>query len=151
MKLDNLNLPALQDLSKADFNLKANQLAALVEDGFIDALDMDIRLKAMIEVIEIARKTIKPLLVAKVERDGTKDLYGCKIALKNGNKLLDYCSDGEYNSIKERLAQRKELLDMAYSIGLKGIQSTHPETGEIIKIIPVKSYGEDSISYTFKK
>lgn len=151
MKLETLNIPALLDLSKADFQSKANQISDLVLDGFIDPLDMDIRLKAMSEIIDIARKTIKPNLIAKVERDHTKEIQGCKIALRNGSEILDYEFDAEYVKLKQSLAARKELLDLAYDMKLKGLEAFHPETGEVTTVVPVKSYTASSISYTFKK
>lgn len=151
MKLETLNIPALPELSKAELTHKANSLAGFVLDGHIDPLDMDIRLKAMSEIIDMTRKVIKPNLIAKVERDNTKELQGCKIALKNGNITLDYNFDSEYVMLKEALAARKELLDMAYDMSLKGLQSFHPETGEVTTVVPVKTFGDMVISYTFKK
>lgn len=151
MTLETLNLHALPELSKSELTHKANTLAGFVLDGHVDPLDMDIRLKAMSEIIDITRKIIKPNLISKVERDNTKELQGCKISLRNGSCILDYEKDHEYEMIKAKLSLRKELLDMSYNMKLKGLQSFNPETGEIIISVPVKSYSDSSISYTFKK
>jgi len=151
MSFKDIALVNSKDLTKSFFENKADDLFLEVAEGHVDVLETDMQLKAMSEVIDLTRKKIKPLLVAKIERDNTKELFGCKIALRNGTTLLDYSTDAEYEALKKSLSDRKELLDMAYDMSLKGLRAFDPISGEQIDVVGVKSHGDGAVSYTFKK
>jgi len=134
------------ELSKSNIEVLSDNLIKPFNDGFQDALEMDIRLKFIEETVKKAREKMNPFVLKKTIEKGC-ELFGAKIAFKSGYAILDYEQDKEYLRLKKLLEERKELLNMAS-------KTTHnfvTDDGELIERVPVKSYTKDSVSYTFKK
>ena len=144
-------IPQQVDYSKSTLDSIAKELSDLVKDGHLYALETDVKLKAMQEVIERVRKEIRPNVLNEITRNGTKEFNGVAVKENSGRTTLDYDSDAEYSILKSRLSARKEILDAAYKASQKGIMVFYDKDSAEVFAPEVKSVGENSVSYTFKK
>lgn len=151
MQLKSLNLPELAEITKSVILDKAEQIVSIVVSENASAIEMDVRLKAMEEVIDIARKKIKPMVLSEMGANKSIDVAGTKISQMAGRVLYDYESDSAYKTIKEKLDKRKALLDMAIKATQSGVSCFDEESGEVVISPIVKSTSEDTIKYEFKK
>ena len=135
------------ELSKSNIEVLSDNLLKPFNDGYQDALEMDIRLKFIEETVKKAREKMNPFVLKKTIEKGC-ELFGAKVAFKTGYAVLDYEQDKEYLRLKTLLEERKEALNMSSKTTYEYI---NPDTGEVIPKVPIKSYTKDSISYTFKK
>ena len=134
------------ELSKSNIEVLSDNLIKPFEDGFQDALEMDIRLKFIEETVKKAREKMNPFVLKKTIEKGS-ELFGAKIAFKSGYAKLDYEQDETYRNLLKALKEREELLNMAS-------KTTHnfvTDDGEVIPKVGIKSYTKDSVSYTFKR
>lgn len=151
MQLDKINLPALETISEAEIEAKGMQLANLVHDGNVDALDFDIRLKSLEKILKVARDSINSKVIFEVEQNHITEKYGVKIAKKTGSVQIDYEANGQYLALKHRLKTIEEEMKLDFKLQQSGKAVLDKETGEIFGEIRAKGYGKDSVSYTFKK
>ena len=138
--------PVSVQLDRVGIEEVSENLIQAFKNGELDALEMDCKLKFAEESIKASREKIKPYVLKK-EIGSTHELFGCKVARRNGYAILDFEQDAEYAMIKRQLDERKALLSQSF----KTVHNVITEDGEVVPKIPVKSYTSDSISYTFKK
>ena len=144
-------IPQQVDYSKSTLDSIAKELSDLVKNGDLYALETDVKLKAMEEVIKRVREEIKQNVINEITRNGTKEFNGVAVKETSGRTTLEYDSDAEYSIWKSRLSARKEILDAAYKASQKGILVSFDSDGIEIQAPQIKSVGENSVSYTFKK
>lgn len=143
--MQSLIIPSIADLSKSAIENISTNIVTNVIEGFEDALELDLRLKYLEEVIKSAREKINEQV--QKESIGISEKHGVKISSRKGYAVLDFDSDRECYELKVKLEERKSLLSQAF-------KSTHnlvTDEGEVIPKLPIKNYTKDSVSYTFKK
>ena len=142
----NIDLLGSKELSKSNILDLSMKLLEPFENGEKTAIEMDMQLKFIEETIKKAREQMNSFVLASSIVKGF-EINGCKVATKEGYAQLNYEDDYEYLRLKTLLAERKELLDLAF----KSIHNIVTDDGEVIPKVSVKGYTKDSVSYTFKK
>ena len=94
------------------------------------------------QVINTAQETLKDNL----QFDKSETLNGVTFEKRNTGIILDYEKDAEYARLKTLLDQRKNLLKKATQSDNDVVD---PNTGEIIKAVPVKTHSKESIAIKF--
>ena len=64
------------------------------------------------------------------------------VTYDQGGRILDYEADPVYLDLKEKLKQRKDILDMAY----KQKEEFADSNGEVIPKVKIKSYRKESLN-----
>ena len=151
MEITTLNLPQIGELSKAIFEEKAAQAANLVHEGHIYPKDLFIQLSAMGFIIDLTLDKIKSSAIAQHENEKNKKYDGVQVKHTQGHDILDYDSDDEYTRLKAKLKARKEVLDAARVMHLKGLIAFDEGTGEQIEPPKVKNTTKESLACIFNK
>jgi hypothetical protein len=140
-------LDKIINFTKSELMELSDEIVSPVLNNETYALNLDVKLKAMADVISDARSKIK--YKVKEEVSEIKSVYGVAVSLRNGYAVLDFSKDKEYALLEQQLKERKELLTQAFKLHEKG-QVLMDENSEQIPVVPVKSYTEDSIVYSIK-
>ena len=146
MKNNNsIDLLDSNELSKSNILTLATKLLEPFENREKTAIEMDMQLKFIEETIKKSREQINGFVLASNFSKGF-EINGCKIANKEGYAQLNYEEDCTYLMMKERLANRKQQLDISFKMTEEMVIE-----GEIIPKVSIKGYTKDSVSYMFKK
>jgi hypothetical protein len=137
-----IDLLGSKELSKSNITAISNKIVTELETK--SALEVDLQLKFIEEIVKDARGKINPYVLKAVSSN--TEINGCKIAYKNGYAQLDYEQDSEYLSLKNALSRRKEWLDLSFKSSEEIVVDS-----EIVPKVGVKSYTKDSVTYAFKK
>ena len=149
--MENLNIEKilsdikLTDISKELINKTAINLTLNVQEGFEDAIDLDVKLKFIEEIIKSSRELINSQVIKEAEE--VKDRLGIKIQVKRGYPKYNFKEDVHYLELLQKAEQREQLLKEA----VKTSHQILTEDGEIVPKCPVISYTKDSVSYIFRK
>ncbi len=146
MNNEKIDLLGSKELSKSNILDLATKLLEPFENGEKTAIEMDMQLKFIEETIKKSREQLNSFVLASNFTKGF-EINGCKIASKEGYAQLNYEEDKTYLQLKTLLAERKELLDIAF----KSSHNIVTNDGEVIPKVSIKSYTKDLVSYTFKK
>jgi hypothetical protein len=129
-----------------------NFVALMVSDilaGSQDALAVDLRLKAMADVIEAIRKDkrVKDAVISEAEKYGkTFDLHGAKITVSaRTTKDFTNCGDDLYNDLIMQQGVLKAQITAREAMIATGV---NPETGQIYA--PPQTFTTEFLSYKFK-
>lgn len=89
-------------ITKSDLKAKASEITAPVHDGEMYALDLDIQLKGIEEVVAAARKSIREAVISEAGRYARHDSRkaGVRFEVRNGAVQYDYGADPVYASLK---------------------------------------------------
>src|SRR6476659_5629751 len=106
MQLDLIN----NSIDKKSLENISEALLIKVMDGDLNPLELNIRAKALIKCLEDAIKKTEKFAVEEAEKYGKgSELLGVKFSISESGNRLDYDSDSEYYSIKEKLKKREEV------------------------------------------
>lgn len=144
---NSIGLLGSNELSKSNITNLSEMLIEPFENGEKTAIEMDMQLKFVEEIVKQAREKINGFVTQSNIEKGL-EIEGCKVSRREGYAVLNYEEDPIYLDLKEKLAQRKSDLDYAFK---SNFTTCDEETGEVIPKVSVKSYTKDSVSYTFKK
>lgn len=126
----------------------ATEIVAGVENGELDPLQVYARAKHLEQFADILTKNVKSQANDEADKyEKNFEFDGFKCELRNSGDRYDYSLDAEYAELSARLAERKAVLDLAIK--------QHPNelvvNGEIIPVMPVKTYGQIGLVLTAKK
>lgn len=132
-------------ITKSDLKAKALEITAPVHEGYASALDTDIQLKAVQEVVIAARTSIADAVKAEAALYAKNDSRkaGVRFEVRNGAVQHDYEADPVYASLKAQMEARKKLLDAA----LKS-ETIADENGAVVPRVSVKKTNDSYIQYT---
>ena len=143
--------------------IKSYAEAALNEilDGYVNPLEIKVRLTAMKAVIDEIEKSeeYKDAVLAEAQRyhkDELMNLYDANICIKENGVKYDYsgCNHPQYNSITEeieRLTARRKSFEKYLQTVDGETDYINPETGEICKIYPPLRTSTTGIAITINK
>lgn len=138
------NLP----LTKSEQSDFAQQAIEEITGGFVDAVQADMRLKALEEVIKKIREHagVRNMVLDEAERFGkTATIHGVNVQIKT-RTTRDYsgCGDAVYNELTADLERTKAQIKAREAMLNTGID---PGTGETFA--PPKASTTTFIQYTF--
>ena len=140
-------VPASTDLTKSNIESLSAQLIQPFTDGWVDAIELDLKLSFIVKAIEEARGKLKPNVISEVEQNKIAEKFGVKVAKRNGYDVYDYDKDPVISEYNQKIDARKELVKMAIK-NKEGVVTD--SDGAVIEKVPVKNSIGDSVSYTFK-
>jgi len=73
------------------------------------------------------------------------NLKGIELSIRNGREILDYEKDSIYSDLIAKLKEREGLLKSAYQHNQKVQGVITDESGEVIPVVPVKSFSKNSL------
>ena len=128
------------NITKGQIKAKAfDDSKSLIEQH--DPIDLHINLKkAKIYLDELIRENERNALL---DWDlASKDFYTGVVTYNQGGKILNYEKDPVYMEIKEKLKERKDLLDMAFKMS----DTIYDGEGIEVPKVPVKSERKESLN-----
>lgn len=155
--------PSLQGLvnyvkpSKEAIYSISEAIAVSVDEGRIDPVTADTKMKFLIETLTQAREKIKSQVVDAVSRAGKAGVqhYGATIELMESGIKYDYsqCNDRKYNETaseiekldKVRKEREKFLKSLTASVSLND-----PDTGEVHDVHPPQRTSTTTIKTVWK-
>ena len=142
--------------SKSQVQIFAQQIIDQVESGSLDALEVDIRSKALIDALSQIIKSIANLTLAEADKHGKSFEYkNAKIQVKElGSKWhYDKSNDSKYFSIKSNIEkldiERKDRETFLKSLKQK-TSILDEETGELIEVFPPYKTSTTGVVVTLK-
>lgn len=159
----NTQIKGLTEFPTTKTGIKNYAEAALNEilDGYVNPLEIKVRLTAMKAVIDEIEKSeeYKDAVLAEAQRyhkDELMNLYDANICIKEVGVIYDYsgCNHPQYNSITEeieRLTARRKSFEKYLQTVEWETDYINPETGEICKIHPPLRTSTTSVSITINK
>ena len=122
--------------------------SAPVLNNEVDALEQDIKLKALEESIGDARTKIKSkVLEVAVQVDSC---LGVGVSTAKGGQTLDYSDDEEWSALEKKKKEREKLLKQAWELRQADPDSQLVISSEEIPVVSVKSHTAASVRYKFK-
>lgn len=101
--------------SKNDITDIAMDIIQMVNDGMVNPLDLQIKLKVINEITEMINKSCKGLALDEAYKSKSQGEYlGHKIEIRNSGDRLCYEDDPIYTDLKNKLKARENLLKTAY-------------------------------------
>ena len=132
-----------QDFTKKQAKQTGQDLAKQILDrGEKRPEEVMAALVRLTEVINTAQTELKKNLTF----DKAESLNGVTFEKRNSGDRLDYEKDVEYARLKTLLKQREDLLKKATKSDDEVID---PNTGEVIKPVPVKTHGKETVVIKF--
>lgn len=127
----------------------SDSLTSPVFNNEVDALDHDVKLKALEDSIDDARKKIKIKVIEAAE--GRKSSLGVGFTItKGGTASLNYIDDPAWKRIEQMKKDREKLLKQSFELRQKDPESQLVVDGEEIPVVTVKAYSAESIRYKFE-
>ena len=124
-------------------------LTGPVFNNEVDALDHDVKLKALEDSIDDARKKIKSKVIEAAE--GRKSSLGVGFTItKGGTASLNYSDDPAWVKLESMKKDREKLLKQAFEMHQKDPESQLVVDSEEIPVVTVKSYSSESVRYKFE-
>jgi len=142
-------------LSQAEISELANQIAAGVEAGLEDPLELLIKMNFLSKAIEEARKKILPSCLEELDLHGQKaSISGVNLTQKEAGVRYNFSNCEIWNQkdkeVKKITEERKDLEGR-----LKGLKKPETildeETGELIKLVPPSKTSSTTIEIRFPK
>lgn len=137
--------------SKNEMDSFAAIITQQVLDGHISGIDVHMRCKALIKIMETILADTEHIAIDEiVTRGHNNELeHGTATAkLREGFNSPNYEYDPTYCSLKAKVKERESLLKLAFQN--PSVECTDTESGEIVPIVPPK-ITKQSIAITFKK
>ncbi|TSE11266.1 hypothetical protein [Aquimarina algiphila] len=119
----------------------AQKIIEAGEVGVIEALTNVVRLKEVVTALFEELKQSKEV----EDIDKMVSMQGVQFSSRNTGDLLDYEQDEVYKELKEKLADRKELLRVSY----KSKDTIYDSEGIEIPKVQIKKYGSRSLVINF--
>lgn len=143
-------------LSKNEIENLSNQIAAGVEAGIEEPLDLVIKIDFLTKALQAAKKKILPSCIEEADKykPEAASIRGVKVKTKEAGVKYTYSNTDVWNQtnseIEEMKRQQKELETRLKAV--KGIETIlHPDTGEIIELCqPIKT-STTTIEISFPK
>ena len=147
--------------TKTGIKLYAENALNDILDGFVNPLEVKVKLSAMKAVIEEIEKSdeFREAVLKETEKyhkEELKDLYNATIQIKETGIRYDYtsCNHPQYNRITEEIEKlnvRKKSLEKYLQTVTDETDYIDPETGEMIKIYPTDKTSTTSVAITINK
>jgi len=143
--------------TKSNITEKANEIVSLVNDGEVSAIEIAIKLKAIMLVCEEALSAINENVVTEVSKFGkSTESLGVKLEVKEVGTKWDYSTSDAWKSIKleeDKLAEkRKQIEDIAKKTPVGAVANwTDTETGELLTIKTGLKTSKTSFAITIPK
>ena len=122
--------------------------SAPVLNNEVDAVEHDIKLKALEEAIGDARATIKPKVIEAASE--IKSCLGVEVSTTKGGQTLNYADDQEWSMLEKKKKDREKLLKQAWEMRQSDSESELVVSSEEIPVVGVKTYTASSVRYKFK-
>ena len=159
----NTEIKGLTGFPTTKTGIKSYAEAALNEilDGFVNPLEIKVRLTAMKAVIDEIEKSeeYKSAILAeagKYQKDELKDLYNASIQIKEQGVKYEYtaCNHPQYNALTAKIealtAKRKSFEKYLQTVDCE-TEYIYPKTGEICLINPPVKTSTTGITITINK
>ena len=114
----------------------------------VDAVEHDIKLKALEEAIGDARTTIKSKVIDAASE--IKSCLGVDVSTTKGGQTLNYAEDSEWSMLEKKKKDREKLLKQAWEMRQSDSSSELVVSSEEIPVVGVKTYTAASVRYKFK-
>lgn len=114
----------------------------------VDAVEHDVKLKALEEAISDARAKIKSKVVQAASE--IKSCLGVGVSTTKGGQTLDYSQDVQWSNFEKQKKDREKLLKMAWEMRQSDPNSELVVDSEEIPVVGIKSYTTESVRYSFK-
>jgi len=140
------NIPTKNEMDAFAFTITEQVL-----DGHISGIDVHMRCKALIKIMETILADTEHIAIDEiVTRGHNNELeHGTATAkLREGFNVPNYEDDQTYCSLKAKLKERESLLKLAFQN--PSVECTDTESGEIVPVLSPKPT-KQSIAITFKK
>jgi hypothetical protein len=145
-------IPAITDIpSKSEMNAYANSVTQQVADGNYSAINVHMRAKAIIKIMEQILDDTEADAIHEIELQGHNnelDFSTAYAKLRDSFATPNYESDPTYVALKAKLKERESLLKLAFQN--PSVECTDTNGGEIVPVVPPK-ITKQSITITFKK
>jgi hypothetical protein len=135
-------------LTKESLGSWAAQMVALIDGGDLNPLEAHAKAKAIMAALKDVIDQTEQQARDEADKYGGKtfEAFGAKITLKDGSVTPSYTDDAVWADIKKQLADREELLKLAFKT--KDAEITDTNTGEVVPRVSAK-YAKSSISIQF--
>ena len=145
--LDLITLTSGQ-LTKDALQQWSADMVALIDNGDLNPLEAHAKAKAIMAALKDVIDQTEQQARDEADKYGGKTFqaFGAKVTLKDGNVTPNYDEDAVWNSIKQQLKEREELLKLAFKS--KDAEATDTTTGEVVPRVSAK-YAKSSISIQF--
>jgi hypothetical protein len=145
--LDLITLTSGQ-LNKEALQRWSADMVALIDNGDLNPLEAHAKAKAIMAALKDVIDQTEQQARDEADKYGGKTFqaFGAKVTLKDGNVTPNYDEDAVWNSIKQQLKEREELLKLAFKS--KDAEITDTTTGEVVPRVSAK-YAKSSISIQF--
>lgn len=145
--LDLITLTSGQ-LTKEALQRWSADMVALIDNGDLNPLEAHAKAKAIMAALKDVIDQTEQQARDEADKYGGKSFqaFGAKVTLKDGNVTPNYDEDAVWNSIKQQLKEREELLKLAFKS--KDAEITDTTTGEVVPRVSAK-YAKSSISIQF--
>jgi hypothetical protein len=145
--LDLITLTSGQ-LTKDALQRWSADMVALIDNGDLNPLEAHAKAKAIMAALKDVIDQTEQQARDEADKYGGKTFqaFGAKVTLKDGNVTPNYDEDAVWNSIKQQLKEREELLKLAFKS--KDAEITDTTTGEVVPRVSAK-YAKSSISIQF--
>ena len=114
----------------------------------VDAVEHDIKLKALEEAIGDARTTIKSKVIESASE--IKSCLGVEVSTTKGGQTLNYAEDSEWSILEKKKKDREKLLKQAWEMRQSDSSSELVVSSEEIPVVGVKTHTAASVRYKFK-
>jgi hypothetical protein len=114
----------------------------------VDAVEHDVKLKALEEAISDARGKIKSKVIEGASQ--IKTCLGVEVSTTNGGQTLNYADDQEWSMLNKKLKDREKLLKSAWEMRQSDPNSEFVVNSEEIPVVGIKSHTAASVRYKFK-
>ena len=123
-------------------------MVELIDNGDLNPLEAHAKAKAIMAALKDVIDQTEQQARDEADKYGGKTFqaFGAKVTLKDGNVTPNYDEDAVWNSIKQQLKDREELLKLAFKS--KDAEITDTTTGEVVPRVSAK-YAKSSISIQF--
>ena len=121
------------------------QISTMVQnaiDGEVSAAEVFATLKAIEAQVKHGIGAVKESAILEAENFNKEEkYYGGKWEIRNGVTTLNFKCDKEFTHLDAALKMRKKDLTNAWKMKQEG-KGFFDETGEVVPIVEVKSYGD---------
>ena len=141
MKLERINKSELMSMTKKDIVKESiKDVHSLLDEGMSSPEEALIVVKRMKDYLDTYEKELKH----NISLTESVEMFGAKLSMVNGRKMVQYQEDAEYNRLNELLKHRKELIDLA----MKSNQDVIDSDGAIVPKVSIK-YASNSINIKY--
>ena len=113
----------------------------------VDAVEHDVKLKALEQAIGDARGVIKSKVIEAASE--IKSCLGVGVSTTKGGQTLNYAEDPEWAILEKKQKDREKFLKQAWAMRQSDSDSQLIISGEEIPVVGIKSYIAESVKYKF--